>query len=388
MTFQTRLGWIQLGALLAGILGLAACFAGAFFQTREFYQGYLFGCLFWLGLSLGCLTVTMIHYLTGGRWGYPARRFLEAGFSALPVLVLLFIPIFTGLGELYPWARPEALALHQVLSKRLPYMTPGWFVGRSVFWLLSWLVLAWLLRRWSRAQDDRPNPAPARKLRALSGAALFLFPFTVTFAYVDWIMSLERNWHSEVFGVVVLAGQVLVALAFVTVLLRLFEGREELRGSATRKVFHQLGNLLLAFVMFWSYVAFAQLLIIYAGNLPHEISWYLHRIAGSWKVIVALIVFFHFFFPFVLLLFRVLKEDSGYLTGIASSLIAVQMITLFWMIAPSFHPEGFSVSWFDFAALIGVGGIWIATFLLGLRRAPLLPVHDPRGIEEVKYGAA
>jgi hypothetical protein len=384
--FQTRLKWVQRGALGLGVLGLLACFIGAPFRTREFYHGYLFGYLFWLGLSLGCLTVTMIHYLTGGRWGYPVRRFLEAGFSTLPLLLVLFIPIFIGLHDLYPWAQADVVSADKILQKRSPYMTPGWFIGRTVFWFLLWLGLAFLLRRWSREQDGTLDPEPSRRLRRLSGPALFLFPFSTSLAYVDWIMSLERDWYSQVFGVVVLAGQVMVALAFATILLRLFGGQEELAGTANKKVFHQLGNLLLAFVLFWSYVAFAQLLVIYAGNLPHEISWYLHRIAGSWKVIVAMVAFFHFFFPFILLLFRILKEESGYLAPIATSLLLAQMVTLFWMITPSFHPFGFTVTWFDFAAPIGVGGVWVAVFLLWLQRAPLLPANDPRMVEEVSYG--
>lgn len=383
--FEARLKLVQRAAFLLGLCSLFACFIGAPFQTRQFYRGYLFGYLFWLGLSLGCLTVTMIHYLTGGRWGYPVRRFLEAGFSTLPVLLVLFVPIFIGLHDLYPWAHSGVVAADPVLHKRSPYMTSRWFIGRTLFWFLLWLALAFWLRRWSRQQDQTLDPAPSRRLRVLSGPGLFLFPFTATLAYVDWIMSLERDWFSQVFGVVVLAGQVLVALAFVTVLLRMFQGQSEFQRSVNPKVFHQLGNLLLAFVLFWSYVAFAQLLIIYAGNLPHEISWYLHRIAGSWKVLVALIAFFHFFFPFIVLLFRVLKQESGYLATIAFSLILVQMLTLYWMIAPSFHPYGFSVSWFDFAAPIGVGGVWVAVFLAWLQRAPLLPVNDPRMEAEVRY---
>lgn len=387
ITLETELKRAQYVALAVGALGLLACFIGAPFRTREFYQGYLFGCLFWLGLSLGCLTVAMLHYLTGGRWGYPVRRLLEAGFSNLPLLLVLFVPIFIGLRDLYPWAQPAVASASKVLQKRAAYMTPGWFIGRTLFWFAVWLALAFLLRRWSREQDATRDPAPSRRLRVLSGPGLFLFPVTATFAYVDWIMSLEREWFSQVFGIVILAGQVMLALAFVTLMLRLLSGKQELAGAVNKKIFHQLGNLILAFVMFWSYVTFAELLIIYAGNLPHEITWYLHRIAGDWKVIVALIAFFHFFFPFILLLFRILKEESGYLAAIAASLVLAQMVTLFWMINPSFHPFGFEVSWFDFAAPIGVGGVWMALFLVWLRRAPLLPLNDPRMEEEMKYGS-
>lgn len=384
--FQSRLKSVQLGALACGVAGLVACFIGAIFQTRQFYQGYLFGYLFWLGLSLGCLTVTMLHYLTGGRWGYPVRRFLEAGFSTLPLLLLLFVPIFVGLRDLYPWMHPDVVAADKVLQKRAAYMNEGWFIGRTVFWFLIWMTLAHLLRRWSRHQDTTKDPAPSRKLRVLSGPGICLLPLTATFAYVDWIMSLERDWYSQIFGVIVHSGQVMLAFAFAIVLLRLFASQEELAAVVNKKIFHQLGNLLLAFVLFWSYLTMAELIIIYAGNLPPEISWYLHRIAGSWKIILAGIAFFHFFFPFVLLLFRDLKEESGFLAPIAVSLMLAQMVLLFWMITPSFHPFGFSVNWFDLAAPVGVGGVWVAAFLTWLQRAPLLPANDPRMYEEIKYG--
>ena len=373
-------------ALIVGLLGLAACGVGAWFQTQEFFQGYLFGLLFWVGLSLGCLTVAMLHYLTGGRWGYPVRRFLEAGFSNLPLLLVLFVPVLIGQHYLYPWANPILVATDKVLRKRAPYMTHDWFIGRTLFWFALWLTLAYFLRRWSRLQDQTPDPAPSRWLRTLSGPGLFFLPFAATFADVDWIMSLERDWSSEIFGIIVLAGQVMTALAFVTIVLSLFQNRKPFGGLLNKLIFHQLGNLMLAFVMFWSYATFAQLLIIYAGNLPHEITWYLHRIAGHWKIICVVIAFFHFFFPFILLLFRVLKEESGYLVPIAIMLMLAQMVFLFWMITPSFHPFGFYVTWFDFAAPIGVGGVWIALFVYWLRSAPLLPANDPRMAEEMKYG--
>ncbi len=384
--FQLRLRTFQVAAFIAGLLGLLACFIGAAFQTRQFYFSYLFGYLFWLGLALGCLIITMIQYLTGGRWGYPVRRFLEAGFSTLPLMLLLFIPVLVGLRELYPWARPEEVAASEALPKRQPYMSVPWFIVRALFFFAVWLAMAWFLRRRSLAQDTTTEVGPSRALRVLSGVGVLIYPLTATFAYIDWILSLEPKWYSTMFPLIILSGQVLAAFAFVTILLRLFEHQEPIAGTVNRLIYHQLGNLLLTFVMFWTYVAFGQLLVIYSGNLPHEISWYLHRIANHWKAIVAVIALFHFFLPFFLLLFRVVKQHARYLVTIAVVLFVVHIVNVYWLVMPSFHREGVRVSWLDFAAPIGVGGVWLAAFLWRLQRAPLLPANDPRMEEEMAYG--
>lgn len=375
------------GALFAGIAALAACGFGAASNAKQFFASYLVGYLFWLGLTVGCFTVVMIHYLTGGRWGYPIRRFLEAGFSTFPLMVLLFIPIFFGLRELYPWARADEVAHEEVLKRRAPYMEVPWFIARAILVLVLWTVMAWLLRRWSLMQDDTTDVRASLRLRKLSGLGVVLVPLTATFVYVDWIMSLEKEWYSTIFAVIILSGQVLSAFAFATVLLRIFEGEKPFANSVTTEVYHQLGNLLLTFVLFWTYVSFGQLLIIYSTNLPQEIRWYLHRIAGSWKIVVWLIVGLHFFVPFFLLLFRVLKKNPGYLVTIAGGLFLIHLVAVYWLIAPTFHQDGVELHWLDFAAPVGVGGVWVALFLWLLARAPLMPGNEPRMREELAYDA-
>jgi hypothetical protein len=384
---QLQLTRFRNGALLVGIAGLVACGVGAASNTKQFFVSYLFGYLFWLGLALGCFTIAMIHHLTGGRWGYPIRRLLEAGFSTLPLMVLLFIPILFGLQELYPWARGDEIAGEDVLRKRLPYMNAPWFIARTTICLLLWTVMAWLLRRWSLTQDATTDLQPSRRLRKLSGVGVLLFPLTATFVYIDWIMSLEKEWYSTVFAVIILAGDVLCAFAFATMLLKLFEKEEPIAGALTTLIYHQLGNLLLTFVLFWTYVSFGQLLIVYSANLPQEIKWYLHRIAGTWKIVVAIIAGLHFFVPFFLLLFRVMKKNPRYLVTIAAMLFLVHIIAVYWLVVPSFHQNGVEVNWLDVAAPIGIGGVWVAAFLWLLARAPLMPRNDPRMKQELVYGA-
>ncbi len=384
---RSLLGRIQIIGLAVGVVAMGGAAYGAFTQPRQFFFSYLFGYLFWLQLSLGCFMVTMIHALTGGRWGYPTRRFLEAGFMVLPVMLVLFIPIFFGLHQLYPWARPEDLLSEKVLRERHVYQN-GWaYILRAVFFLLVWIGMAACLRRWSLQQDTTTDAAPTRKARTLSGAGIVIYSLLATFAFVDWIMSLEKHWYSTMFAVIVVIGQILVAYAFSVVMLTLFKDQPPFTQIVTKAHYHQLGNLLLTFVLFWTYVSFGQLLIIYSGDLPHEIDWYLHRIATSWKVVLGAIALFHFFLPFFLLLFRTVKKQATPLTVLAGILFVVHIVDTYWLVMPTFHQAGVRVSWLDFAAPIGVGGFWVAAFLAFVKAAPLLPQRDPGLQFAFKYGS-
>jgi hypothetical protein len=374
---QARVGRFQFAMLVLGILALALTGYGAVVSRRQFFFSYLFACLFWLGLSLGCFTVTMIHQLTGGRWGYPTRRFFEAGFSALPLMFILFIPLFFGLDQLYPWARPADRAAESVLAHRHPYENAWAFMTRAVVFLLIWMVIGWFLRRWSLDQDATPDAAPTRKARALSGPGLVIYGLLGSFAYVDWIMSLEIRWYSTLFPVVVMGGQVLAAFAFGIIMASLFRHEPSLAAISTKRHFHQLGNLLLTFVLFWAYVSFGQLLIIYSGDLPPELEWYLHRIAGNWKWIVAALALFHFFLPFFLLLFRSVKWHVPILASLAALLFVMHLVDVYWMVMPSFHRTGPQFSWLDVSAPVGIGAIWLAFVLWRLKAAALVPQQDP-----------
>ena len=376
-TLLARLNRAQRLALVIGIVALGLTGFGAFLQPEQCSFSYLFACLFWLGLTLGCFLVTMIHELTGGRWGYPTRRFLEAGFMALPLMLILFLPLLLGVRWLYPWARPEEVAADPVLSQRHAYQNFGAFVARLLVFFGIAIWMASRLRQWSLQQDAITDAEPTRKARKLSGIGVVLYPVMGTFVYVDWIMSLEKHWYSTMFPVIIFAGQVLTAYAFSVIMVTFFKTGEPI-GVVVRKThYHQLGNLLLTFVLFWTYVSFGQLLVIYSGDLPHEIDWYLHRIAGSWKIVLAALALFHFFLPFFLLLFRTTKQHVVPLTTLAALLFTMHIVDAYWLVMPALHKTGVAVSWMDFTAPIGVGGVWVAYFLSRLKAAPLLPQQDP-----------
>jgi len=375
---RSRLNRIQRGALIAGVLGAVVCVAGGMINARQFFISYLFSYLFWLGIAAGSFEILMMHHLSGGRWGFLIRRPLEAATATLPLLAALFVPLLFGLGVLYEWAQPAAVAASAVLRHKHVYLNGPAFIGRMLFYFAVWIIIGSLLNRWSSQQDTTADPRPTVRARKLSGPGVLIYPVLATFACIDWVMSLEPDWYSTMFAVIILIGQVLSALTFMICLLALLRRFEPFSGIVTPADFHNLGNLVLAFVIFWTYVSFGQFLIIWSGDLPREIGWYLHRIAGSWKVVVWLLFLFHFFIPFAFLLFRSMKRRAEGLLVIAATVFLVDVIAVFWLVQPSFFKAGVHVHWLDLAALLGVGGIWIADFLFELKRRPALPQNDPR----------
>jgi len=361
-----------------GILGLIGCLMGWSIAPRDFFVAYLFGHFFFLGLSLGSLALLMIHHLTAGEWGYAVRRFLESAVGNLPLLALLFVPIFFGLAQLYPWRHPTVVAADETLRETQIYLNAPGFVLRTAIVFAIWIVMARELLKWSAEQDATVSLEPTRKIRTLSGPGLVIYPVTMTFAAVDWLMSMEPGWYSTMFPVLICIGQILSALALMILLLVWVAHSSPLAPLATEQNFHKLGNLLLAFTMMWAYLAFGQLLVIWSGNLPHEISWYLHRISDGWKWIAIFTALFHFFVPFFLLLMRPAKKHRRILASIAACMFAAHIVAIWWTIAPSVYTKHFYLGWLAPTAFLGIGGIYSFAFLKNLERRRLVPQNDPR----------
>ena len=365
-------------SLLVGIVGLIACGIGLAIDRRAFFVSYLFAFLVWLGVSLGSSGFLMIHHLTGGNWGYPVRRFFEAAIRTMPVLAGFFVPILFGLRQLYPWANESNLAVNKILQHRQAYMNTSGFIIRAAIIFAVWIVGARLLCKWSIEQDATRSFEPTRKLRKLSGPGLVIYPLTVTFACVDWVMSMEADWYSTIFPLLMCVGQMLSALALIIILVGWLGPRTALHEIIGKESFHHLGNILLTFTMIWAYLAYSQLIVIWSGDLPHEITWYLHRIADGWRWIAIVLLLFHFFGPFFLLLFRQTKRNPQTLIVIAAVIFGTHIIDVWWLVAPSLYQKDFYISWIAPVALIGIGGIWVAVFLKNLETRPLVPLNDPR----------
>jgi hypothetical protein len=247
-----------------------------------------------------------------------------------------------------------------------------------------WSGIAALLNRWSREQDATAELPAGKRMRHLSGPGLVIYFLTMTFASIDWIMSIEPHWYSTIYGVLWVVNQGLSALAFAIIGLAFIETRAPLSGRLQQDHFHDLGNLLLAFVMLWAYMNFSQYLIIWSGNLAEDIPWYLTRNRGVWRFFPPVLIIFHFFLPFVLLLMRDVKRKSGFLVWVAAGVLVMRVLDTSWMILPGFsHGEtAAALHWLDLSLLVGLGGLWIGFCLWQLERMPLLPVHTPVPAEE------
>jgi len=371
---------VQSRARLAGLAALAVCGIGFFVAREQFFRSYLLGYMLVLGITLGSLAILMLQHLTGGAWGLVIRRILEAAVRTMPVLVVLFLPLLAGLSELFLWARPEAVAADTALQAKRPYLNIPFFIARAVFYFAAWTGLAFVLTRWSAEQDTLPEAlaaSRARRFRLLGAPGLLLYGLTVTFAAVDWVMSLDPHWFSTIIGVLIMGGQGLSALAFAIAALAVLARHEPLASLVRPSHFHDLGKLLLAFVMLWAYFSFSQFLIIWSANLPEEIPWYLHRMHGGWQWVALALVIGHFALPFLVLLSRETKRRAPILMRVAVALILMRLFDLFWLIAPNFHGEHLRVHWMDLAAPIGIGGVWLSFFVANLRTRPLLPPNDP-----------
>jgi hypothetical protein len=292
-------------------------------------SSYLFAWLLFLGLALGGMANLMLHNLTGGAWGLAVRPAFAACTRLVPLAALLGIPVLLAMRSLYPIADTG-------------WFAPAWFVGRSVAYLVIWSALSLVVARTVS--------------QGLSAAGLIVYTFTLSLAATDWVASLVPQWYSTAFGLVVGVGQMLGAMALAVA----YAGLRSPQVPAER--FIDLGNLLLMYVLTWAYLAFMQFLIVWVGNLPREIAWYVPRLQTGWFALGVIIVLFHFFAPLVILLSRAAKRSALFLGWFAAALLVVHALDVYWLVAPSVRPGGFSIAWLDPLALAALGALWWLTW--------------------------
>ncbi|MGD0268722.1 MAG: hypothetical protein ABSB14_06635 [Candidatus Sulfotelmatobacter sp.] len=369
----------QRSLVIGGVFAVIAVIL-AFIHPDEFYRAYLLGFMCWLGVALGSMAILMIRHLTGGGWGTVIRRILGAAMRTLPLLFLLFIPVFFGIHKLYIWAQPLGNIQDKHLREHLEqitqtYLTVNGFIIRAVFYFAVWNVLSFLLSKWSK-ETDRPNaPDNSGRFKAVSGPGLILYGFTISFAAIDWIMSLDPSWISTIFGLIILIGEVLSAMCFAVVVERILFDYKPMSEMLKPDFVHDHGKWMLAFIMVWAYFNFSQWLIIWAGNLPAEITFYLRRLNGGWGYIGMILVLFHFVIPFAMLLSRPFKRNIRKLVWVAVLLLFMGWLDLLWIIEPTFS-KTLAISVADIVVPIAIGGIWLWYFFRNLASLPLLPAYD------------
>lgn len=382
-------------ALIVGLVGLALLVVGALLPDAlggptQFWRSYFLGWIYWLGVSLGSLGILMIQHLSGGIWGATLRRFLEAAALTTPIMGLLFIPLaLFGMYDLYEWSHPGVM-VGELLSQKAVYLNEPFFMARMVAYFVIWTVLVVLLTRWSVRLDRTGDVALMARMTRLSGPGMVIYALTMTLATVDLLLSLDAEFFSTIWGALVTLSMILAAFALMVVILAVVTLRGPLRPVIGGEHFLDVGKLLLAFTIVWTYLTFSQFLIIYSGNLPIEAQWYVTRLQGGWEWVGLLLLLFQFTLPFLLLLSRGLKRSPRMLVNVALLAFLMQYVNLFWLVVPNWHREGIALSWMDLAAPIGFGGVFFLIFAAILRTRPLLPLyvvpqHHPRAHREIRH---
>ena len=383
-----------------GIGGIALIIwsVGVYFNTEQALRSWLLGFIFWGGIGIGSLGVLMLQYLTGGAWGLVIRRTVEAGSRTLPIIILLFIPLAIGVytKNVYEWTHlpPDDPAMLQ----RGIFMTPWFWIVRSVIYFAIWGVMVYLLNKWGADQDKTETVEDSRLLleRAsrFSGPSMVVYSLMVTFAVVDWIMTLDPHWFSTIWGLLFVAGWGLSCFCFVVAILANLSDKAPMNGIVGKRHFHDLGKLMLALVMVWAYFNFSQFLIIWSGNLPEETTFFLTRMAGGWGYVGIVFIVFHFAFPFLVLLQQDFKRKARWLASLAVFILFMRVVDMYYQIGPTPRLTGgletasllASISWLDFVAPIAVGGIWLWWFFGELMKRPMVPARDPYFEEAIAHG--
>ena len=374
------LGWTFGGAAL--VLALV----GAFSSPEKFYQSYLFSYLLVLGLTLGSLGLLMLQHLTGGHWGIMIRRPLEAASRNIWLVLLMFLPIILGMKSLYgAWLDPARVKTAPLSDYQQHYLTHGGFLLRAVVYFAIWILLMWLFNTWSQQQDvNREDRALRRRIKLFAGPGIILYVLAMSFAAFDWVMSISPHWASTIYGFIVVGAQAISAMCLMILVVVLLSGSEPYAGVLQRRHLHDLGKLLFAFNMLWAYFDFSQLLIIWSGNQPEEISFYRSRLYGGWGVVAVIVLLFSFALPFLVLLSQDIKRNASLISKVALWMLVFRLVDLYWMTRPEFTSRAWP-NWLDIVVPVALVGLWIGFFAMNLKQRPLLPLGDPKLAEAIAH---
>jgi len=372
----------MLPSLVGGGVLLALVIIGGIFNNWDmFFRAWLFAWFFWLGVPLGALAVIMLHHMTGGGWGYLVRRFGEAAAVCVPVMAVLFIPILIGYHYVYPWADPH-FAHDAVVQHKAAWLNfPLWFV-RFLIYFAAFFGLAWVLRVTSLATDGPGDVTPLHvRFNRVSAGGIVAYFVLMTLGAIDWVMSRDPHWYSTVFGFLICIGQSITGVCFLIMLLGIFSRNMKYASVIRPNYLNDLGNVLLTFVILWAYLGLSQFLIIWLGDIQHEIEWYIRRTDHGWRWVGGILIAFHFLVPFILLLQRPLKRKIARLVTIAAFMFFIHILDVLFIVTATGH-DTHSPGWWVLAQLmnlgawLGIGGVFVGCFTWVLRRAPILPMGE------------
>ncbi len=383
---------VQSAGLLVGGIALLLAIFGAVTKSEDFYHAYLFSYMWVLGLTLGSLGLLMLQHLTGGTWGIIIRRPLEAASKNILLVLVMFIPVILGMKYLYSgngaekgWLNSPKTGEGALSNFQQSYLTSSGFLTRAVIYFVVWLGLVWIFNRWSKEQDvNRDDRALRLRFKRWSGPGIILYVLAMSFAAIDWVMSVSPHWASTIYGFIFVAGQAISSMSLMIAIVVLLAASEPYVNVIQKRHLHDLGKLLFAFNMLWAYFDFSQLLIIWSGNQPEEITFYQTRLHGGWGIVAVVVLVFHFAIPFLLLLSRDLKRSASLVSKVALWMILMRLVDLFWMTRPEFTSRALP-TWLDFVVPIALVGLWMGFFAMNLKQMPLLPLGDPKLAEAIAH---
>ena len=365
-------------AFVVGLLGVVATLVGIGVDRSQAFGSWLFAYMFVLAIALGSMFFVLVHHITSARWGTTVRRLAEAAMWTMPLFAVLFVPVALGLHDLFHWTHLEDVAKDPILNAKKGYLNESFFYIRAVLYFVVWAGIALYMNKQSVAQDKGNGVSFLQRMRGASAPSMLLFGLSITFAAFDWLMSLSPHWFSTIFGVYYFAGAVQGSLAFLIIVAMLLQRGGLLHGMITVEHYHDLGKLLFGFTIFFAYVAFSQYFLIWYANIPEETEWFLHR-WGPWAGLSIALVFFGFVLPFFVLLSRGSKRTAPVLLLGAIITLVGRAIAMYWLVFPSLdhHNHGPHVTWMNFTALLGVGGLFVGLLCWRLGKHALVPVGDP-----------
>jgi hypothetical protein len=379
--------WLMAGGGLGLVLTLASL-GGLAMDPVAASASYLVAFAYWCGISMASVILLQIFHATRAKWMIVLKRPVEAMGATVPLFILLFIPIVIGMKHLYSWVEPAATlsreTLHLLEHKR-PWLNPSFFIGRGFFYLVFIAFVHSRLYGWSKKQDMTGEVQLTQKQRNLGAGSLPFVGLAFTFAAFDWLMSLNPTWFSTVFGVYFFGGSFVSALSMLAIITHLGRGKDSVGVYVTPEHTHNIGKLMLAFTCFWTYIAFSQLLLIWIAGLPEETPFYITRFNPGWRGIGIFMIFGHFFLPFGALLSRRLKRDPMKLGAVGLWILLVHFVDIYWLVMPTFYPEGVSFHWTTITAAVGIGLLTIAFGIARLRGGYALPVKDPYLADSLRY---
>ncbi len=386
-------GYTLAGA--AGVVGAGCLAAAAAWALRaggreweHFLASYLANYCYFLSLALGGLFLVLLERLVHASWSVVVRRLTEGMAATLPWLGLLLLPILWGMAYLYPWASPSpdlSEHLHELLEWKRPYLNTPFFLVRAFIYFAAWLGISYGYLTLSSRQDRTGDAQLTRRLETLAAPAMIVFALTLTFASLDWMMSRDPYWYSTIYGVYYFSGCVVGAFALLSVVTALMQSSGRLIHAVTADHYQDLGKYTFGFIVFWGYIAFSQYMLIWYGNIPEETQWYQRRSAGEWGYVSLLLVVFHFFVPFFVLISRWPKRRRWLLGAACLWILAMHWFDVYWLVMPEWSHPRVPLSWMDLANFVGIGGICTAGALMWLAGRPLVPLGDPRLRESLLF---